>query len=136
MKLLLDTNILLLAAADMLPQAAEEYVLDESNELYYSAASIWEIVIKRALDRPDFDADPHLMQTALLESGYFQLAIDARHTLLTGTLPMIHKDPFDRILLAQSLSEGVSLLTTDEILTKYPAPVILVPHPPLFVKEV
>jgi len=128
MKLLLDTNILLLAAADMLPQTAEEYVLDESNELYYSAASIWEIVIKRTLDRPDFDADPHLMHTALVENGYLQLPIDARHTLLTATLPMIHKDPFDRILVAQSLTEGVSLLTTDKILTKYPAPVILVPH--------
>ena len=126
MKLLLDTNILLLAASDELPQLAEEYVLDESNELYYSAVSIWEIVIKRSLNRSDFDADPHLMHTALLENGYTQLPIEARHTLLTGALPMIHKDPFDRILVAQSISEGISLLTTDEILAKYPAPVILV----------
>jgi PIN domain nuclease of toxin-antitoxin system len=126
MKLLLDTNILLLAASDELPKLAEEYVLDESNELYYSAVSIWEIVIKRALNRSDFDADPNLMHTALLENGYTQLPIEARHTLLTGALPMIHKDPFDRILVAQSISEGISLLTTDEILTKYPAPVILV----------
>ena len=126
MKLLLDTNILLLAASDELPKLAEEYVLDESNELYYSAVSIWEIVIKRSLNRSDFDADPHLMHTALLENGYTQLAIEAKHTLLTGALPMIHKDPFDRILVAQSISEGISLLTTDEILTKYPAPLILV----------
>jgi len=126
MKLLLDTNILLLAASDKLPQSAEECILDELNELYYSAASIWEIVIKRALNRSDFDADPHLMHTELLENGYNQLPIDARHTLLTGSLPMIHKDPFDRILVAQSISEGISLLTTDEILTKYPAPGILI----------
>jgi PIN domain nuclease of toxin-antitoxin system len=66
------------------------------------------------------------MHTELLENGYIQLPIDARHTLLTGALPMIHKDPFDRILVAQSISEGISLLTTDEVLTKYPAPVILI----------
>jgi len=126
MKLLLDTNILLWAAADMLPHAAEEYVLDESNELYYSAASIWEIVIKRGLNRPDFEADPHLLHSSLTENGYNHLPISAEHTLLTGTLPMIHKDPFDRILAAQSIAEGISLLTTDEIIAEYPAPVILI----------
>ena len=126
MKLLLDTNILLLAAADMLPPAAEEYVLNEQNELFYSSASIWEIVIKRGLNRPDFNADPHLLNTALIENGYIHLPISAEHTLYTGTLPMIHKDPYDRILVAQSIAEGISLLTTDEIIADYPAPVIFI----------
>ena len=125
MRLLLDTNILLWAADDMLPGTAEKYVLDESNQLYFSSASIWEVVIKNGLNRPDFKADPHLLHSALLENGYIQIPISSEHTLLTGTLPMIHKDPFDRIIVAQSITEGISLLTTDDIIAKYPAPVIL-----------
>ena len=126
MKLLLDTHILLWAAADSLPPAAAKYVLDESNELFFSPASIWEIVIKHGLNRADFSADPNLLNNALLENGYKQIPITAEHTLITGTLPQHHKDPFDRILLAQSISEGISLLTADEVLVKYPAPVIYI----------
>ena len=126
MKLLLDTNIIIQAAGDLLSIEAEKYVSDEKNELYYSSASIWEIAIKRSLNRRDFDIDPHILNKALIENGYNQLPITAEHTLLTGTLPMIHKDPFDRILVAQSMSEGISLLTTDKRIADYPAPVILV----------
>ena len=126
MKLLLDTNILLLSAADILPQEAADYVLDESNDLYFSSASIWEIVIKHGLNRPDFKADPHLLFTGLKDNGYMEIPILTEHTLLTGTLPFIHKDPFDRILVAQAITEGISLLTTDEIVAKYPAPVIFI----------
>jgi len=126
MKILLDTNILLLAAGNTLHSTAEKYILDESNELYYSSANIWEIAIKRGLNRPDFNIDPHPLYISLQKSDYRQLPITAEHTLLTSTLPMIHKDPFDRILLSQSISEDISLLTTDKILTKYPASVILV----------
>jgi len=125
-KLLLDTNILLWAAADTLPKAASEFILNEENELYYSSASIWEVVIKHGLKRPDFKADPHLLHTALQENGYIQIPISSEHSLITGTLPMIHKDPFDRILIAQSIVEGISLLTSDEIIAQYPAPVIMV----------
>jgi PIN domain nuclease of toxin-antitoxin system len=125
MKLLLDTNILLWAAADMLPKNAAEYILDESNELYYSSASIWEVTIKHGLNRSDFIADPNILHTSLTENDYRQIAITSEHSLLTGTLPKIHKDPFDRILIAQSIIEGIFLLTTDEIIAKYPAPVIL-----------
>ena len=125
MKILLDTNILLLAAGNTLHPSAERYILDESNELYYSPANIWEIAIKHGLNRSDFYADPHLLYMSLQKSDYQQLPITAEHTLLTSTLPMIHKDPFDRILVSQSISEDISLLTTDKILTKYPASVIL-----------
>jgi len=126
MKLLLDTNVLLWLAADLLPPAASKYVLEEDNVLLFSPASIWEIVIKRGLNRPDFEVDPLLLYSGLLENGYEQLYITARHTLLIGTMPMIHKDPFDRILLAQAISEGIPLLTSDKIMAEYPAPVILV----------
>jgi len=126
MKLLLDTHVLLWAAADLLPQSAEKYLRDESNDLFFSPASIWEVVIKHGLNRPDFNTDPHLLYNALIENGYNHLPITAEHTLLTGTLPQIHKDPFDRILLAQSIAAGITLLTADDILINYPAPVILV----------
>ena len=126
MKLLLDTHILLWLAADTLPSSASEYILDESNELLFSPANIWEVVIKKGLGRADFDVDPYLLLSGLIENGYEQLQITAHHALFTATLPMLHKDPFDRILLAQSIVEGVSLLTSDDTLTQYPAPVILV----------
>jgi len=126
MKILLDTHILLWAAANTLPTSAAKYVLDESNELCFSTASIWEIVIKNGLNRDDFNVDPHLFYSALINNGYEEFYISSEHTLLTGTLPAIHKDPFDRVIVAQSISEGVSLLTFDDVLTNYPAPVILI----------
>ena len=126
MRLLLDTHILLWIAADMLPPSAAEYVLDESNMLLFSPASIWEIVIKRGLNRSDFEVDPLALLAGLVENGYNELHITAKHTLLIDTLPKHHKDPFDRILLAQSISEGISILTADSIMAKYSAPVILV----------
>ena len=126
MNILLDTHILLWAASDTLPPSAAKYILDESNDLYFSAASIWEVAIKQGLNRPDFDADPHLLYTALISNGYNELSITSEHTLLTGTLPMIHKDPFDRVIIAQSIKEGMTLLSFDDVVATYPAPVILV----------
>ena len=126
MKILLDTHILLWAAANTLPPLASKHVLNDSNDLFFSPASIWEVVIKQGLNRNDFAADPHLLYSALVDNGFEELHITSEHTLLTGTLPMIHKDPFDRILIAQSIAEGISLLTSDDIIANYPAPVILV----------
>ena len=126
MKLLLDTHILLWAAADTLPRSAKEYINDESNVLFFSPASIWEVVIKNELKRADFIVDPNLLYKGLLDGGYEQLSITAQHALMIYAMPAIHKDPFDRILLAQAVSEGVSFLTADSRLAGYPAPVILV----------
>ena len=124
MKILLDTNILLWIAADTLPKKAEEYILDETNELLFSSASIWEVVIKNGLGRSDFEVDPLSLYTGLIEYGYEQLAITAGHTLLIGNLPKLHNDPFDRVMIAQSISEGIPFLTSDEKLCKYPAHII------------
>ena len=126
MKLLLDTHVLLWVAEGTLPKSAEKYILDESNTLLFSSASIWEIVIKRALNRSGFNADPRLLLNGLLENGYEQLYITARHTLQLDTLPIIHKDPFDRILIAQSIDESIPLLTFDSLLAQYPAQVIFI----------
>ncbi|MDR3288784.1 MAG: type II toxin-antitoxin system VapC family toxin [Peptococcaceae bacterium] len=126
MKLLLDTHILLWAAADSLPPSAERYFTDPANELYFSPASIWEVVIKRGMSRDDFCVDPAILLNGLLENGYKELPITARHTLLVGSLPQLHKDPFDRILLAQTVAEGMPFLTADETLRQYPGSIIFV----------
>ncbi len=125
MKLLLDTQLLLWAAGQpaRLPAAAREMIGDVRNRLMFSVASLWEVAIKSGLGRADFRADARLLRRGLLDNGYDELAITGEHAVATATLPSIHKNPFDRILVAQSLVEGVLLLTADPIVAQYPAPV-------------
>ncbi|MDO9583911.1 MAG: type II toxin-antitoxin system VapC family toxin [Desulfomicrobium sp.] len=130
MKLLLDTHMLLWAAAGTLPKKAESLVGDVSNTLYFSSASIWEIGIKKGLGRNDFRVDPEVLRRGLLDNQYNELCITSLHALAVNDLPMLHKDPFDRMLLAQAKSEGISLLTSDSIMHEYPAPVLFVPKMP------
>ena len=126
MKILLDTHLLLWAAADALPPEAARYIEDRANTLLFSPASIWEVVIKRGLGRTDFVVDPAALYKGLLRAGYQELPITGRHTLLVSDLPAVHKDPFDRILLAQAESEGIPLLTADRTLLQYPGSLIFV----------
>ena len=126
MKLLLDTHLLLWAAAGTLPKEAKELIIDEKNTLFFSAASIWEIVIKNGLGRPDFQIDAFMLHNGLLNNDYTEIAVDSYHSLATGKLPLIHKDPFDRILVAQAQAEKATLLTCDKILTNYPCSVLYI----------
>ena len=128
MNLLLDTHILLWAAAepDKLSPEAATLISNESNRLYFSAASLWEVVIKNGLGRPDFHVDPHLLRRGLVDNGYSELPITSQHALAVSHLPDIHKDPFDRILVAQAETEGFLLLTSDELVARYPGPVQLI----------
>ena len=119
MKLLVDTHLLLWAAADTLPAGAVPYFTDEDNELLFSSASIWEIIIKNALNRVDFKVNSTALYLGLLDNGYTELEITSRHALKLAYLPPIHKDPFDRILVAQAVSEGISLLTSDKTISLY-----------------
>lgn len=125
MKLLLDTHLLLWAAAepDKLSAQALQLLNDADNELLFSAASVWEVTIKNALGRDDFRVDPRLFRRGLLDNDYTELAITSAHTVATASLPELHKDPFDRILVAQALTEGFLLLTADEKVSQYPGPV-------------
>lgn len=125
MKLLLDTQLLLWSAGitRRLPAAARLLLDDQENELLFSAASLWEIVIKRGLGRQDFQVDPRLLRRGLRDNRYTELAITSEHAIATDTLPPIHKDPFDRILLAQAMVEGITLLTTDRQVAQYPGAV-------------
>ena len=125
MKLLLDTHLLLWAASEpeKLPPAALSEIENDDNELIFSAASLWEIAIKRGLGRSDFTVDARLLRRGLIDNGYFELSITSEHVIALEGLAPIHKDPFDRILIAQSIVEGITLLTVDNLVAQYPAPV-------------
>jgi PIN domain nuclease of toxin-antitoxin system len=124
-KLLLDTQLLLWAAGqpERLPVAARGLIEDVLNQLVFSSASLWEVAIKSGLGRRDFLADARLLRRGLIDNGYDELAITGEHAVATASLPPIHKDPFDRILVAQSAVEGILLLTVDPIVARYPGPV-------------
>ena len=96
---------------------------DPLNGLLFSATSLWEIVVKRGLGRSDFQVDARVLRRGLLDNGHQELAITSEHTVSTDSLPPIHKDPVDRILVAQATVEGITLLTTDALVAKYPGPV-------------
>lgn len=125
MKLLLDTHVLLWAAGqpENLSSAARQQLEAPENELLFSAASLWEIAIKHGLGRNDFRAAPRLLRRGLLDNGYIELPITSAHAVALDSLPPIHKDPFDRMLVAQSITEGVTLLTADPLVAQYPGPV-------------
>ena len=125
MKLLLDTHLLLWAAGqpERLSNVVRALLDDPRSELLFSAASLWEISIKRGLGRDDFQVDPRLLRRGLLDNGWRELPITGEHAVSLDGLPPIHKDPFDRILVAQALVEGITLLTTDPWVAQYPGPV-------------
>lgn len=122
MKLLLDTHLLLWVAGDSkkLSKSARALIEDPQNELFFSALSIWEISLKHSLRANEVQADARLVRRALLDNGYSELPITSEHAVHVESLPMIHKDPFDRILLAQAIVEGFTLLTVDRRLAEYP----------------
>jgi PIN domain nuclease of toxin-antitoxin system len=120
-KLLLDTHIVLWAAGQpgKLSESARTLLTTPGNILFFSAASIWEIVIKRGLGRDDFKIDPRRLRKMLIMHGYTELPVTAEHALAVETFPLLHKDPFDRLLLAQVRTEGMMLLTVDPLVLQY-----------------
>ena len=125
MKYLLDTHVLLWAVNEpsRLPQSVQALIEDSSNEIIFSAASIWEVVIKNGLGRDDFYVDPRILRRTLLDHDYQELLIKSEHCLAVSDLPLHHKDPFDRILIAQACVERICLLTNDHLITQYPGPI-------------
>ena len=121
MRLLLDTHLLLWAASrpDRLSPVALGLIEDPNNDPVFSVASLWEIAIKHALGRQDFTADPRLLRRELRDNGYMEIEVTSSHVLALLTLPLLHKDPFDRMLIAQSQSDGITLLTGDPIVARY-----------------
>jgi PIN domain nuclease of toxin-antitoxin system len=125
MKLLLDTHLLLWAAGEpeKLPQSARKLLEERENALVFSAASLWEVAIKSASGRADFSADARLLRRGLLDNGYEELPVTGTHAVAVSTLPPLHKDPFDRMLLAQAQVEGILLVTADDRVAQYPGAV-------------
>ena len=128
MRLLLDTHILLWAAAEpeRLSRAAQSLLENVNNELIFSAVSLWEIAIKTARGREDFRVDAGLLRRDLFDNGYAELAMTGAHAAALTGLPPFHKDPFDRMLIAQAMIEGMTLVTSDPAVAKYPGPIRLV----------
>lgn len=128
MKLLLDTHVLLWAAAepDRLKEPVRVMLSDPDNELFFSAASIWEVSIKSGLGRPEFSVDPNLLRRGLVDRGFLELAISAAHAAAVMELPPLHKDPFDRLIVAQARHEGFLLLTADEMVAAYGGSILFV----------
>lgn len=126
MKLLLDTQLLLwaVAATAKLPEAARTAIEDEATDLWFSVVALWEVAIKCGRGRPDFTIEPAALRVALLEAGYFELPVLGIHVIEVRGLPPIHRDPFDRLLLAQARVEGMALMTTDTALARYGEPII------------
>ena len=128
MNVLLDTHLLLWTAfaPERLAPAAVEVIDDAAHALFFSPVSLWEVVIKNALGRADFSVDPHMLRRGLHENEYRELSIESRHVLAVAHLPPLHRDPFDRLLVAQASSEGFILLTADATLAGYAGPVRMV----------
>jgi PIN domain nuclease of toxin-antitoxin system len=123
MKLLLDTHLVLWAAYSQARLSSEAVALigDEANELWFSSMAVAEIAIKFARGRPDFAIEPRITRRLLIENGYRELAVNGLHAIGLAELPAIHRDPFDRLMIAQALTEGMTLLTSDATVVAYGA---------------
>lgn len=121
MNYLLDTHVLLwiLVNPDKVPAPMRRLIEDTGNRVWFSAASIWEIAIKHSLAKADFTAEPATIWKAARETGLEELAVTAEHSVGVDALPWLHKDPFDRILVAQTRAAGMKLLSVDPKVNAY-----------------
>jgi PIN domain nuclease of toxin-antitoxin system len=121
MRFLLDTHLLLWAAgaSRRLSHEVRTILEDGQNELFFSTVSIWEAAIKHSRGRAEFQVEPGKFRSALLVNDYRELTIVGEHAVAVARLPPIHKDPFDRLLIAQSIVEGIVLLTADAQIARY-----------------
>lgn len=127
MKLLLDTHcwLWLVAEPEKLRRDIVEMVIAESNEVYVSAVTAWEIAIKHALGKLSLPAAPtEYVPQRMSMLGHLPLPIEQRHALHVGDLPLHHRDPFDRMLVAQAQIEGMHLVTADRLVAAYDVPIL------------
>jgi PIN domain nuclease of toxin-antitoxin system len=124
-RLLLDTHLLIWVAegSARLPASVRTAIEDPDHTPVFSIASLWEIAIKRSLGRPDFRIDSRILYRGLIENGYEELPVLGKHAVAVEGLPLIHKDPFDRLLVTQATVEGIALLTSDALFARYPGPI-------------
>ena len=118
---LLDTHLVLWAAyaPERLSPKASRLLRSRETPLAFSLASLWEVAIKTSLGRAGFSVEPRGLHQALLAQGYAEVGISAPHLVRVASLPWIHRDPFDRLLVAQAIEDGLTLLTADAALKRY-----------------
>lgn len=128
MTLLVDTHLLLWAAGEpqKLPRKARRLLDDPGTPLWFSAASLWEVAIKHGLGREDFRVEPRRLRRGLIDNGWRELAITSEHAVAAGDLPALHKDPFDRMVVAQARVEGLTLVTSDAAVARYDSNILKV----------
>jgi len=127
-RFLVDTQLLLwnVYRSRKLPARVARLFGDGRHQFFYSAASLWEIAIKAARGRKDFVADAAAIRDALEANGFNELPVAAQHAVQLSSLPPIHADPFDRMLIAQAIVEPMALITSDERLAAYPGTIEVV----------
>lgn len=118
---LLDTNMVLWTAVtpDRLSKRAAALMSSRDVQASFSLVTLWEVAIKTSLDKPGFRVDPTALRNGLLDQGFNQVDIRPEHLAVVARLPWHHRDPFDRLLVAQALVEGLTLLTSDRLLARY-----------------
>lgn len=128
MKYLLDTHLLLwaLLSPKRLSLKTRKLIADENNVLFFSVISLWEVSIKTAAGRQEFQVNARTLRRYLLDNGYCELLLNGEHAVAAGDLPFLHRDPFDRILITQATIEDIILLTSDKVVAQYSAPIQLV----------
>lgn len=121
MRILLDTHVLLWALLQpaRLTQAQRGLLVSPEHQVFFSAVNVWEIAIKRALDRPDFDVEPDVAREAAISTGFMGLAVSGLHAAAVRRLEDHHRDPFDRMLIAQANTEPMRLMSDDPIIALY-----------------
>jgi PIN domain nuclease of toxin-antitoxin system len=127
-RFLVDTQLLLwnVYGSRKLPARVARLFRDGRHQFFYSAASLWEIAIKAGLGRAHFVADTAAIRETLEDNGFAELPVSAQHAVAVSRLPTIHADPFDRMLVAQAITEPMALITTDERLAAYPGTIEVV----------
>lgn len=125
MRLLLDTHVLVWMTSESrrLSANARNLLGDPDNELLYSVVSLWELAIKYGLRRADIFLDPRALRRELRDNGFVELDITGEHAVAIDQLPPLHRDPFDRLLIAQSIVESITLITADPVVARYPGPI-------------
>lgn len=127
MRHLLDSHTFLWWITDdsRLSSTVRTIIAAPEHEILFSAASAWELIIKAQLGRLDLSDDPAaFLRQQVTTNGFAPLSITTRHVVRIADLPRLHRDPFDRVLVAQALEEGVPLLTADHLISQYPVPVV------------
>jgi PIN domain nuclease of toxin-antitoxin system len=125
MRFLLDTHLVLWVpvSGPRISRSARTILNDPENSFSFSAVSIWEIAIKRSIGKLDQGIDSRTIRRELIEMEYEELAVLGQHAVAVEGLPWIHKDPFDRLLIAQAVVEEITLLTVDSTIARYPGPI-------------